>query len=59
MTGTVRLTICNAKHEDKGKYVGKIFKCPKEITETSLKVEGNNKFFKHCLKIKTTVKTVF
>ena len=40
MTGTVRLTIRNAKKEDKGKYNAKIFRCPKEVTETTLKVEG-------------------
>ena len=40
MTGTVRLTIRNATKADKGKYTGKIFRVPKEVTETTLKVEG-------------------
>lgn len=45
MTGTVRLTIRNALKEDKGKYYGKILRCPKEVTETSLKIEGRSSYF--------------
>lgn len=40
MTGTVRLTIKNTSKKDKGKYTAKIFRCEKEVTETSLNVVG-------------------
>merc|ERR1719154_289266 len=55
MTGTVRLTIRNAKKEDKGKYNAKIFRCPKEVTETTLKVEDLPFKFTKQLKSRTVI----
>lgn len=40
MTGTVRLTIKKTTKKDKGKYTAKIFRCEKEVTETTLNVVG-------------------
>lgn len=40
MTGTVRLTIKKASKKDKGKYTARIFRCDKEVSETTLSVVG-------------------
>ena len=42
MTGTVRLTIKNTVKKDKGKYIARIFRCEKEVTESILSVVGES-----------------